>query len=101
MPVRGDGVCRYCGNTFNFRKQPLGRSLCPLCIRVLEGMSIRRPLGDVAKQFNVGVEAVISWSRWRQRRAARQAQQDEQTSPAVIRESVQVQDGVERLERRP
>lgn len=57
------GSCPYCGNTFNVRAEPLGRSLCPLCLQILSEKYVRAPfVTQLAKEFHVGTDAIKQWA---------------------------------------
>ncbi len=63
MPRIGEGICTYCGNAFQLRKEPLGRLLCPLCLNVMRDRFTHQPISYLARDFRVGVDAIKNWAR--------------------------------------
>ena len=51
MPRVGEGMCTYCGNAFTFRKEPLGRSLCTLCLNILRERYSHQLITHLAQEF--------------------------------------------------
>ncbi len=56
--------CSYCGNTFAYRKEPLGRSLCSLCVNLLRNKYAHTQLTYLASEFHVGRDAIKSWAEY-------------------------------------
>lgn len=63
MPRVGEGTCTYCGNAFTFRKEPLGRSLCTLCLNILRERYSHQLITHLADEFSVGTDAIKSWAQ--------------------------------------
>jgi len=63
MPRVGEGMCTYCGNAFTFRKEPLGRSLCTLCLNILRERYSHQLITHLAQEFAVGTDAIKSWAQ--------------------------------------
>ncbi|HUZ78835.1 MAG TPA: hypothetical protein VMV93_14740 [Chloroflexota bacterium] len=63
MPRVTIGLCTYCGNSFPYRKEPLGRSLCPICLNLLREKYSSSAITRLAVEFRVSVDAVKDWAR--------------------------------------
>src|SRR5690349_5375971 len=60
--------CTYCGAAFTGRAEPLGRSLCPLCLNVLNEKYARSHfVSQLSREFNVGSDAVKQWAQRKNR----------------------------------
>jgi rubrerythrin len=57
------GSCSYCGTAFTSRAEPLGRSLCPLCLNLLtEKYNSSNFVAQLSREFGVGTDAIKQWA---------------------------------------
>jgi len=58
-----ESTCRYCGSTFTVRREPLGRSLCQLCVNLLRERYAHSQSTQLATDFHIGTDSLETWAR--------------------------------------